>query len=731
MSTPGEQNQTGNAPLSIWAMKQSVKLVSGDTAKTIKKLDPPAVMRYVKQLVQNSEGEKQRHMHSEWSANIFFTYGKQHIERDDRGRWHPMPLAEDELHTTNVILPRVFHIVSKYVGAKPTWSVVPKDTTPRDAERARTAEKLLRAIHDHGDMLPKRVFLTLCQIILGDAFMKIYHDETAGPISRQQEPITDGVGNPVIDPETGQPAVADAGFAPSGDLVQEEVSPYYLHVPPGTSSPLMEECDWIVEKVPTSLKTIWRRWQFDARPDATQEDPMYQMLSDYSRIIGSTDAGFRDTRSRDRAYVWEYHELASMVEGFEEGIILTICNDEILDVRPQQLPHEVGSAYNHYSSMPMIGRFWSHSVVTEMRSPQKLWNKDRLRLGQNRDMTALPWIWDPIGSGIPQGALTSGNRVLKGHIEPKFLPMPGLSQALVADAQENLADIDRVSNQFGPSRGELPGKSPLSNQALEALKESEASALQPQIALAVHTYSGQGRKVLELMRRFIPAPRLYALAGASSEAEGFIAGGDDIPQEYLVQVQEDSALHQLKGAMRQELLQAVQLGLYGPLDDPVRLQFMRDQLRFPTPTDLTPNEVLDRRNAIMEASRFMNEGTPPEASPLEDHTVHLLEHIRVTKTPEYRQWPQEARQVWVQHIQQTEGLMKAEQAAGREQGFGVALEQAVIEAISKGKFRDAEAMLLSIRGIAERVQLELQSAQQQAQGGPAQQPAGQQQQAGG
>jgi hypothetical protein len=731
MTTAGDETQTGNAPLSVWARKQGIKLVSGDPARTIKKLNPASVVRYVKQLVQNSKGEKQRHQHSEWSANVFFTYGQQHIERDTRGRWHPIPLSEDELHTTNVILPKVFQIVSKYVGGKPTWSVVPRDTSPQDSDRARTAEKLLRALHDHGDMLPRRVFLTLCQIILGDAFMKLYFDETAGPISRAQEPITHPDGSPVIDPETNEPAMADGGYEAAGDLEQLEVSPYYMHVPPGTPSPLMEDCDYVIEEVPTSLKTLWRRWRYDARPDATQEDPMYQMLSDYSRIVGATDGGFRDTRPRDLAYQWQYHELASLVDGFEEGIIVTIVNDDVVDVRPQQLPHECGYPYVHYAAMPMLNRFWSHSIVTEMRSPQRLWNKDRLRLSQNRDLTAIPWIWDPVGSGLPQGALTSGNRVLKGHQEPKFLPTPALSQALIADSQENLADVDRVANMYGPSRGELPGKSPMSTGALEVLKESESSALQPQIALAVHAYSAQGRKALELIRRFMPAPRLYALAGASAQIEGFVAGGDQIPQEYLVQVQEDSALHQLKSAMRQELMMAIQMGLYGPLEDPQRLQYMRDQLRFPTPTDLTPNEVLDRRNAIAEASRFVNEGQPPMASPLEDHAVHLMEHVRVTKTPEYRQWPEKARMIWVQHIQQTEALIQAQQAAAREQGFGVALEQAAIEAIGRGKFRDAEAMLLSMKGIMERIQLQLQSAQQQAQQGPAAQPAAAQPQPGG
>jgi len=707
-----------SSPLSTWSRRLGVRGKMGDPAKTVKKIGEQRVAKYITQLAEASHNYKTQYMHSEWARNILAVYGLQHIERDADGRWHPIALGEDEKHTSNLMLKSAFALASSFLGASPDWAVVPASGDSEDVIKARTAEKILRAIYHEHKVFVRRLFAILDMVIMSDGFLKLCFNPMGGQVMKKEMPIVDGLGQPVIDPETGQLA-ANVSYGIEGDLEIYAPSPFHIHVPPGTKTPLMNDCDWVIEKAPISLAQIWARYRYEAKPDTTASDPAYELASDFSRAIGAKlENYYVDTRAKDEAFVYEYHELAKLQEGYEEGIVIKVVNDEIVSVTPQPLPHRAGYQYVHLPQLPMHNRFWSHSVMTEVWPAQKMYNKDRLRLSQNRDLTALPWIWDPHGSGIPQDALTSGPRRLRGVTEPKWISPPSLSQALVADLSESLADMDRIANQFGPARGELPGKSPLANQALEFLQQAENQTRQPQLALSSDAWIDFGYKALETVRRFYPEGRLFAMAGPTARVEGFMAGAQQIPLRYEILVQADSALVQSKTQLRQELMQGIQVGLYADaMQDPQKLQWLRDQLRYPTPGDLTPPQMLDHENAVMEWQRFLTEGTPPEVSPLEDLSVHIEDHVRVTKTEGYKRLPTEMRKTWVEHIQQTQALLQSQQAAGTQAGFEQQTMSALLEAVSRGKFRDAEALLLAMRGIMERLQMEVQASQGAVQGG--------------
>ena len=100
---PSGASSAGDGPLSLHLLSSGYKGVPGQPMKTLKKSDPQTVVRYVKNLIEQSRNHMQRHWYRIWERNAYFTYGAQHIEQDAEGRWHPRELGPDDRHVTNLV----------------------------------------------------------------------------------------------------------------------------------------------------------------------------------------------------------------------------------------------------------------------------------------------------------------------------------------------------------------------------------------------------------------------------------------------------------------------------------------------------------------------------------------------------------------------------------------------------------------------------------------------------
>lgn len=703
----------GQMPLGYWLRRRGDKFKAGiDPMEMVEAAGEEAVVKYIETLVADSRNFMERHWYEIWKRNIFFVYGAQHIEQDAEGSWHPRDITEDMRRVVNFILQLVLRAVSDKVGAKPTWGVVPYASAPEENMRARTSERMLKSTWNGEDLLPLRLLSAMTEEIFGSALVKVQHNEKGGPVEQIQIPIMTPDG-PLMG-DDGEPVTAPGPFKAQGIVEHSEVSPFYFHVPSGRRTPIVDKLPWVIEDPPMDLHEIWQRYGFDAKHDTEGKDPIYTIATDFARLMEAPDMGFQDSRPRDQATHLQYHEEASIIPGLEKGIRITIINSRIVDARKAQQPNSF--PYVHFCTTTRDGTFWGHSKVNEMIDPQRYINEDAQLLAQARDLGASPFLWDQSGSGISEASFVGGPRVLTSPVPPQWLDTPQLSQALIEDARENKANLDRVASQHGPSRGELPGKSPHSAQSLEFMEQAEKSSSQPQLLWSGWALASWGQKTLQIIKDFSTNEQVYVLAGKSSDPESFMAGPQNIPQRFVVQVQQDSALQELKEPLRQRVLAGLQGGMYGQqiMQDEMRLQKLRDHVDFPTPSELIPPEEWDRRNAIAEAAALIEQGENPMAEPLENHQVHFAEHVLRMKHPDWKRWSDEQKKVWMAHIQHHQKLLEAEQASQQTEQFTQLMTQAAVEASGRGKFRDSEALLLVIRGILEQLNQKEQEALTQA-----------------
>ena len=108
----------------------------------------------------------------------------------------------------------------------------------------------------------------------------------------------------------------------------------------------------------------------------------------------------------------------------------------------------------------------------------------------------------------------------------------------------------------------------------------------------------------------------------------------------------------------------------------------------------------DAVEAKNEHSAFKEGQGPQEPQFWQDHGAHLDEHEKVLKSMEFKSWPEQAQQAFVQHVQQTSQLMN--QAADEEQQAMIAMEKALRDVRETAEFQAnvkemiAEAVIESV-----------------------------------
>jgi hypothetical protein len=700
----------GQAPLSLWLKRKK---------SSLKKEPKDSIVRYILGLVEQSQQFKRRYLEPGWLQRLYYVYGAQHIERDLQGRWTPRQIGEDERRVANIMLPRWMHFVAKSIAPKPQWTCIPWASTPEEVERARTGEKIIKAMHEDQSMLVKKLLLEMERFLFGSAFTKTFYDPKGGALRKEMIPGIDGAGNPLIDQETGQQVMIEGPWRREGEVRIENVSAFDMHGSTSAMSPLMTELDWCAQRSSQSVAEIFRMHGVMATPETTSLDPLRQLSVDFTRFLEAGTYLGADRRPTDSAYVTEYHEKASEIEDFERGIVISIVNQKLIPLgdkdepwAPQQFDpdsaHEAGYAFEHYVCIPVIGRFHGHTPMAELIGAQDAINKDRMLLATARDLRAIPPLLEPFGSSIPEGAFTVGGpRRIKytGSQAPAAVNFGPFDQALIEDARENMSDVDRMANLFGPSRGEMMGKSPWSAEALQFFAEAEESDMMPQTFLASYSYARAGQKVLQLVKQFYKKERLWVLTGPSGEVDSFMAGSSDIPERFRIRVQPDSALPLLKGALQQKMERQIQMGLYGNYaENPVLQQDLRDAMQMPTPFELMPPEIMDRKRAVRMLVELKRTGVMPPPRPTDNFQIFIETWAARMKQPDFDHWPPDLQEQLVMATEKLQQEVKKQQGQEMKDQFNQAIMQAVVEAVSRGKFRDAEALLLAHRGIVERVE---------------------------
>lgn len=342
----------------------------------------------------------------------------------------------------------------------------------------------------------------------------------------------------------------------------------------------------------------------------------------------------------------------------------------------------------HFRFKVQSGRVWGKTVATDLIPLQDDRNETeaQLQLVQRR-MGSPNWILpknivDRAPTGIPGEAIwykylpsgTSGRPPLPQKIEATP-PAPQLQLRL----QELDQEMERLAGSFGVAHGEAP-RGITAASALAFLGERQQRQVAPQISNWELGWEKVAWQQMMIFRDFAADPRVHQRMGEDKQWQIEKWSKADLTGRINAKVEAGSALPKSTAQQRAQIEGLVHMGAVDLTDPQQRVKVLE---KFGE-GDMVKQVQIDRLDAQKENDRFMQlvqgkpAGEPPVLRELFDtHAVHIVEHIQLAKTEEYRSMERRARkgdsemqallQLWEMHVRKHIEIVQAAAMAEAEE----------------------------------------------------------------
>ena len=648
------------------ATGQSLPGVLAMEGTTIDKVEPHKLVDAVKALFKRSEEYKSRHLTPGWLENLYFYLGWQNIGYNGKKRrWYPQLIAPDCRSVVNLYRSKVNTISASDFSTKMVMSCDPRTATAEGREAARLNERVLRYINDEGRFNFERARMAHQKALYGGSFGKVLYDPTWGRRERVPEFVMDAMGQVVFDPETGQPQeTGEYDYLPPPGQVRIEVrSPFEMHVPASARSPQVERIAWIGEKRAISVDEIYRVWKIDVEPDPTAIDIGARISMDIARFFDPEQPFDFDESMADAAWVRELHYQPDDMKGFEEGRKIVIIDDKVVENEAGDLP----SGRLPYFYCPLLfvdGRFHGDTPASDMKEPQRAYNKGRGLLGLGRTTYSHPWVViDENAVDIDQ--LASGGRVvriLNGTQPGNAINFPDtgkISSAVVEDVRESKADLQDSAGLSQFTQGQVVGSSPQPYSTVQALIEADRSDLALGNAASQEALGVAGELELEFAAEHYKTPRIATISDETDNPEVFEFNKTDITPGTRVRVKLTPELSILRDSMRTQFVEALKTGELAPvMQDPSGMSYFLEMFEMPTANNFLSLGQLDVSDEERELTMMLR-GEEVHRGPFDDDETRLKVIARFTKTAEWKPLAEDIKQRIMMHAgEHQQELMK-------------------------------------------------------------------------
>jgi hypothetical protein len=569
-----------------------------------------------KQLIQDLdekllEAENARMpLEKQWLINLSFYLGEQWVI------WNPVTKSLERptvpewrvLTTVNYIRPIVRTELAKLMKQKPIIGVQPTGNEPDRVNQAKAAEKIRQYLWDKTNMDEIRKQVLLWALVTGTGIFKVYYDPTAGE---------------VIDEEGTR----------LGEVVLSAVSPFEFYPDPYATT--IDEMNWCFHVKIRSAEYVAEKYGVEVEPEAINvnqylEGKMFLITDNTSQNI------------KKGVVVKEFWQRPT--KKYPRGRYVVYVKDKVLFAGDN--PYEQGMLpFAAFSHIPVPGRFWGDSVVTDLIKPQMNYNKARSQAIEIRNLMSKPKWLVPKGSLETQITSAPGENieyVPVANLRPEPIRGIDVPATFWKEFDQIKSEFYDVSGQHEVSHAQIPAGI-RSGIAIAYLQEQDDTRL----TVTAQSYEKALEKVetlkLRLARQFYIEPRVGRIVGENNTVEVFTFMGRDIPEDVDVKVQAGSSLPQSRVA-KQEFI--ISLWEQKIIQDP---KVVLKLLEFGDVEGIYDDIDLDTSQAQRE-NELMKEGKYEEPEDFENHEVHIYEHNKFRKTEEYDALPDEIKQLFAQHV---------------------------------------------------------------------------------
>jgi hypothetical protein len=571
------------------------------------------------ELYRKAESHRQRY-EPQWYLNLAYYQGNQWVGWDGNGIFQPVVPKNRLRLVDNRIQPIVRTEVAKMTKSRPSFVAAPRTADDSDARAAKLSEFGLEYQWSYQRLTPKQRQALLWSRITGAGFWKICWDRGKGDefevvLGVDGEPLLDEYGAPVRrDSVEGEVEVKKLAV---GDIHVELKTPFEIYVDPLATEDGLESARWVIEKAVRSPSYLKERYKVDIEPDADAPQ-------------GITESRTASTGGREGVNVYEYWSRPSPEEPRGKHVVWVKGQTLLNEDNPyDDLP------YVMFRGIPVPGRFWPDSVVSQLISPQTELNKIISSIAENAQRIGNPAILKSRQANVEwTGAI--GEEILfddtMPNSVPQFLQVPEIPGYVRERIDRIETSMREISGQHEITHGQVP-TGVTAASAINLLQEQDDTRLGPDITDMEHSITLAGRMILKLMAKYYTDERTMRIAGEDGRWDIESFRGSQLDGYQDVDVQPGSSMPRSKAAKQaamQELLQLViQYGM--PLNQRDLRKFFKDyevgglERLF---AGLGTEESYTQR----ENARFLA-GEQVEISEWDNHEAHIEAHSELLKSP--------------------------------------------------------------------------------------------------
>lgn len=447
----------------------------------------------------------------------------------------------------NRIRPIVRKELAKLTAQKPSATVVPSTSEDRDLYAAQAAEQIWDATYR--DKKIKKLFRSAVfwSLVTGNGFVKQYWDATA-----------------------------KNGNNPPGDFCFENVTPFNLFVPDLLAEDI-ESQPYVIHIQTRTPAWVKLNFGLDVAPDTMEAT---DILNDsFLNLIGA--GGLR----KNTVLIYEVWVKPGHVEFMPKGGTFTIIGSNLVQyVEGNPYLHQQ-YPFTHIPSMP-TGRFYADSVVMDLISVQREYNRTRGQIIENKNRMGSVKLMASEGSIDPSKITTEpGQAILykMGFPAPTVVPPAPLPAYVVQELDRLNMEFDDISGQHDVSKGQAP-PGVTAATAISFLQEQDESMLSSSFQAIEEAFEKIAFQTICYAKQYWTLPRMVKVAGTDAQFSVLAFRGSDIGDNTDIRIEAGSSLPTSKAGKQALLMDLMSQGFIPPekgleLMDIGGVQRLYDQLR--------------------------------------------------------------------------------------------------------------------------------------------------------
>lgn len=574
----------------------------------------------------------------QWLVNLAFFLSQQWVVFDSATkRLRPIRSMDRKQvrMVINLIRQQVLTKYAKLTQTRPESHAQPASDDVDDKQQAEVCDAILEYLRSIDGSEGAEMRAMMWALVTGTGIFEVAWNKAAGTMLYQ--PDTTLVTS--IDPATGQESTAEAPHPKAGqplvdkngdpvhlgEVETREVSPFEFY--PDPFGVTMEKKSWVFIQTLRSPEYIMERYgvKVEAR-DVSGDTFVDGQLTAISGLGGA----------QPKKGVMERRFIQRPTKQYPEGRYVVYVDQKVLEQGPNPYP-KATLAFATFVDIPVPGRFWGDSTITDMIDPQRNLNKTRSQAIEIRN-ALKPKYFVVKGALLPGQEITNAPDEIVEYEERPNTPeggRPYLSQGATVpesmwkDAERSTAEIRDVSGVHEVSNSSTPS-GVTAARAIGFLQEQDDLRLGPTAKEYERAIGERDEYKLRLGRQFYDEPRTARIVGPNNAVKVVQFYKEDIPDDVDVRVVAGSALPKSRVARQNLLVSLYKMGVFK--EDPN--EFLR-LMEIGDIEGLYKRVTVDVNQAERENERLKRGESIAPAHRGDNHPVHVGVHNEMRKGEEW------------------------------------------------------------------------------------------------